>query len=379
MKPLSAIKYIRNNAKKVVPICLSICLGVFLVYFLSMIVGEVVMTVQSSAYKPLESYSIIVPSDGNNIPQNVIDSLNSNDGIEVLLPTVYDMYGLHKTMIISSLGSSVMLLRDTDMDMMMNKVKVELIQGRKPQAGKYEIMIHSQLAKNKGLKIGDRVGSETDSIDSLEGNFTITGIIDGPCLMSFGSYPTSTNITKNELYKYGMVIIPKPGKISEVNSFIEKLSSHEILRLTLDEVEPVMKKRLDMSNSTIYLLETLVIIVLCISLGNINYINFYQRRKEFGVLSAMGYSKMKLYKKIWLEMTLISSAGYVLGILLSLLVGWMLNEALWLPKGQYMPLWNLKNILVIMLLPIFVTIISVLPAVKLFKRTDPILVIEGVA
>lgn len=379
MKPLSAIKYIRNNAKKVVPICLSICLGVFLVYFLSMIVGEVVMTVKSSAYKPLESYSIIMPSDGNDIPQNIIDSLNDNEDIDVLLPAVYDMYGLHKTMIISSLGSGVMFLKDMDIDMMMNKVELELIQGRKPQAGKYEIMIHSQLAKNKGLKIGDRIGSETDSNDSLEGNFTITGIIDGPCLMSFASYPTSTNIAENELYKYGMAIIPKQGKISEVNSFIEKLSSPKILRLTLDEVEPVMEERLNMSNSTIYLLEALVIIVLCISLGNINHINFYQRRREFGILSAMGYSKIKLYKKIWLEMTLISSAGYVLGMLLSLLVGWMLNEALWLPKGQYMPLWNLKNILVIVLLPVFVTIFSVLPAIKLFKRTDPILVIEGVS
>lgn len=378
MKPLSAIKYIRNNKKKVIPICLSVCFGVFLIYFLSMIIGEVVTTVRSSDLK-LENYSVIMPAEGSEIPQSIIDSLKKNADIETLLPALNDMYGLHKTMIISSLGTSVLFLKDNDIDKLMNKVQAKLIEGRKPQAGKYEIMIHEQLARNKGLKIGDKVGSEIDEIDSLEGKYTITGIIDGPCLMSFASYPVAAGIDEDALYRYGIAAIPKPGKIKEINSFIEKLSSEEILRLTLDEVLPVMEERLNMSSSTIYLLEMLVIIVLCISLGNINHINFYQRRREFGVLSAMGHSKAKLYKKIWLEMALINFTGYLLGILLSLLVGWMLNEALWLPKGQYMPLWNMKNILVIMFLPAFVTIFSVLPAVRLLKKTDPILVIEGVA
>lgn len=378
MTPLSAFKYMRNNPKKVIPIGLSICLGVFLIYFLSMIIGEVVVTINSS-HKPIEKYSVIMPAGGKEIPQSIIDTLNENEYVDTLIPAIEDMYGLHKTMIVSSLGSSVLFLRDSDMDSMMKRTESVLIEGRKPHAGKYEIIIHSQLAKNKGLKIGDRVGSEIDVIDSLEGTYTITGIIDGPCLMSLASYPTDSNIAEIELYKSGIIIIPKPGKINKVNSIIGKLSSDEILRLTIDEVKPVMDNRLNMINSTIYLLEGLVIIVLCISLGNINHINFYQRRREFGVLSAMGYSNRRLYKKIWSEMALISASGYVLGILLTLLIGWMLNEAVWLPRGQFMPLWNTKNILIIMLLPIFVTIFSVFPAIRLFKRTDPILVIEGTA
>lgn len=379
MKPLSPLKYIGNNVRKVTPIGLSICLGVFLIYFLSMILGDVERSVTASAYKPLESYSIIIPSEGSNIPQNIIDELNDNEDIEMLIPAFNEIFGLHKTMIISSLGSSVIFLRDKDIDMVMRKVGAELIQGRKPQAGKYEIIIHSQLARNKNLKIGDKVGSEIDSIDSLEGSYTITGIIDGPCLMSFASYLIGDDVPESQLYKYGIAVIPKPGRINEVNTLISKLSSNEILRITLDEVEPVLKQRLDMSNSTIYLLEGLIIIVLCISLGNINHINFYQRRREFGILSAIGCSKGKLYKRIWSEMTIISFSGYVLGILLCILVGWMLNETLWLPRGQYMPLWNLNSIMLILLLPVSVTVFSVLPAVKLFKSTDPILVIEGVS
>jgi len=116
---------------------------------------------------------------------------------------------------------------------------------------------------------------------------------------------------------------------------------------------------------------------MCISLGNLNYINFVNRKYEFGVLSAIGYKKSSLYFKLWKENSFVCLLGYVGGILLTTLVAFLLNVIVLEPNGKFIPLWSTSGVIIAFLIPAFVSILSIIAPIKELRRTEPLDVIGG--
>ncbi|MFZ5985818.1 MAG: FtsX-like permease family protein [Bacillota bacterium] len=133
-----------------------------------------------------------------------------------------------------------------------------------------------------------------------------------------------------------------------------------------------------MSYTLVAIVGAMVVIVLGITLANLSYMQYYQRRREFGLLNAVGYTKHHILKKILAETSFIGIISSVSGFLISILSIILFNVVIWLPKGDEMPLWKPMQALFIMILPLVVCIESILPALKLLKRFDSISIIEGI-
>lgn len=67
-------------------------------------------------------------------------------------------------------------------------MNVSLIEGKLPEEGTNQIVIHKSIAANKNLKIGDCIGKEKDNTESLVGSYVIVGIIDSEGVVSIGDY-----------------------------------------------------------------------------------------------------------------------------------------------------------------------------------------------
>lgn len=122
----------------------------------------------------------------------------------------------------------------------------------------------------------------------------------------------------------------------------------------------------------------IIIIIITICTGFISYIFMIQRRNEFGILSAIGYTSQKIINRVFHEILWINLLGFVLGILLSVFIGLLLNLFIFIPKG--IPLLLIKQVYMIeaVCVPLFACIFSLLPIWKMMEDLDPVAIIEGV-
>jgi putative ABC transport system permease protein len=374
VKPLSLLYYINNNKRKVIPTFISICFAVFLVYFLSMAVKQINNSYYNQAAKNLEYYTGVTPMNGQ-IPNDILEQIKSSKYYKKIIP--YNKETTLVNTIVGGLPVDIVYTDDTDLDMMLNTMELKIVSGRKPSVGKHEIILHKNIVKNKGLKIGSQIGSELDKDEGIKGRYTLVGIIDGPCQVGFGLLEENRRAF-DEAIKYGLAIIPKDNSLKELNNSLDSLPMDDVDIYCFKHAIEGVKSTEKVLNILAVIVGLIVAIVLCIILFNINYMNYYKRRKEFGLLSSIGYKKNQIIKRIFIENIFIAMTAYSFGILVSIFCGWLLNTILWIPKGDEMPIWIPVNIIVVLILPLIVTIFSVIPAAGTLKKLDVITIIEGI-
>jgi putative ABC transport system permease protein len=204
----------------------------------------------------------------------------------------------------------------------------------------------------------------------------ISGIMDGPLLIAFSSNNKS-KLSPDKVMTYSFMFSLKDNNDT---SIIKKINNTEANNVVIADSGRI-KKMLGQILQILYIftasLDLVTIFILCISLGNLNYISFLNRKYEFGVLSAIGYKKSQLCLKLWKENSLICFAGYVCGIILATLVCYLANLAIWEVNGKHVPLWSNAGIIYALAVPLFVSLFGLLPPIKELRRTDPIEVLGG--
>ena len=365
MKPLSSFKYVIRNKKKVQSLVLSICIGVFLVCFPTMIINQCTYLSKDTYEKPLSIYSFVMKNNSP-ISDATINNVKNNENTERILPA--GRGSLDLPILIGKTSSDLIHLRSVDISYFTNKLNLKLVEGKLPDNNTLTaIVIHKKVALSNGIKLND----------ILFGNVPVVAIIDGPSVINFISIPRLYSDEANVLRNEGMMVISKEGKIKELNNFLETMPIDELTIYNINTAAQNDKKSSSILNLVSYVLEILVIIVLSITLGNINYINMYHRKRELGVLLAMGYTKKQLYIKLIKEAIICCLLGYFAGICLTISTGWILNAAVWSAQGKELPLWDPPTLLLTLFIPVFVIIFSIIPAVKALKNTDCIEIIEG--
>jgi Predicted permease. len=121
----------------------------------------------------------------------------------------------------------------------------------------------------------------------------------------------------------------------------------------------------------------IVIFVLTVTIGNINYIHFYDRSPEFSLLQAIGYEKKYIIGRIFVEMSIILFGGFIIGAALSLAGGYLFNLLYCYPIGTPVTIVSKGYFLITFTIPIFVTTFSLLPMLKFLNKMDCIQVLEG--
>lgn len=113
--------------------------------------------------------------------------------------------------------------------------------------------------------------------------------------------------------------------------------------------------------SLTYILTAVMIIILCIALGNLNVILFANRRDELTILHYVGFTKGRLSLKLWMENLLVCLRGYLAGIGLTGTVVWFINQVILSPQGEVLELISVNGLLASLSMPVLVSIFSLLP------------------
>lgn len=366
LKPLSIFHYMVGNRKKTLTIILTISFCVTTVYFATLLAGSI-FTLLKSKYDPHQYFSSVRAPQYQHLDGTILDDLKQFDDVVDVVP--YEQSNTLYLGIISSEGIPIYSLKEDDIHFIMESLNLHVTEGRLPETND-EIILHKQLAKNKGVTIGDFIGDEVNDKEQLKGKLLVVGIIEGEALLGFRALPQDTLIQNR-----AMVFLHE--KSEDVTQYLESLADLGYDAHTLKMAQMFYENRKAIIDILVTSIAIIIAIVVSLTLANISYIHLYQRKKEFSISYALGYSLRSIQIKLSLEQLLFIIVGTIVGILLAVGVTATLNTLVYEPKGQYMMLMYAKGIPFVLLIPCAVLLFNIVTIHRMLNKFDPIAILEG--
>jgi ABC-type lipoprotein release transport system permease subunit len=379
MKPLSAINFSRNNRKKLITSIISVMAAAAFLYCMQTFVKSMYVSLYQLNVAPYKTHSrMMVTSAEHPIPDQIIASVKGNDNVEKVIP--YHTNGVRYHIPGSMSDSPVLGLREEDVDYFMEKHNIKLIEGRMPKEGSPEIALDYRVAKNKGMALGDKVGNAINKFEYLSGEYTIVGILKGNELISLMPYfvrPRPVGLEEGTLLQRGMIVFPKESRENALDSLLTAFPKEDVRVRTFSIAHERFKS--DMSvMQMLDLISILAVIVMVISVGSSKYVQFFNRKQEFGVLNALGYTKLQVMKKAFLEISLINFIGFFLGMFFGLIQCAVVNYLFFGRIGAVSVIFDFKAFMTALYIPMFTTLFTLVPVNRMISKLDPINMIEGV-
>jgi putative ABC transport system permease protein len=377
MKPLSALSYSKNNKKKLIASIISILVAVSFLYILQTFVKSLGDSSYELFVNPYKNH-MTVQSIDKPIPENIVSILKDNPNVENVIP--YVLYNTRYVLPGTLTNASIFGLSPEDIEYVMEKHNISLKEGRLPLENHKEVALDYRMSKNKKVRIGDKIGNSIEKNDSLNGEYTVVGIVEGASYLSFMPYSTTiTAISANDtiIAKNSILVFPKDNNMKEVDKLVLSLPKSEVTVMTLSR----MIKRYNDSASFIHTLDMiciLAIIVMVISVGSSKYVQIFSRKQELGILNAMGYTKAELMKKAFLEVLIVNMIGFTLGIIFGWLCSVLINNGAFGAVGGVSVYFSTKALLMGLYIPLFTTLFTLIPVNRMISKLDPIVMIEGI-
>lgn len=358
MKPLSPLPYFKSNLKSALPIFVSIAVGVFLVCFYALFSATFVKMENVATFDLMKKYTIAYTSDSKPLPASFLKNVREADGSGAI-PVQMNLSGLPYFR--GGMGNAVMLtfnIFDDDTARLLKKTEVRLVDGNLPRNNRNEILVPREYAQYNHLVVGDFIGSEVSDKYQFVGKYKICGLTEGPVFFTVVCQPGKE--MKEQIMERG-VMYPVDRLSTATQKNLLSTMPADVAYKSYNSYKQSLAVIMTAMQSMTYLLTGMIIIILCIALGNLNAILFANRRDEFSILNAIGYTKGNILRKLWKENVLICLASYLVGIGLTELVAGLLNNAVYYSQGEELTLVSISGMISAFALPLFVSLFGLLP------------------
>lgn len=369
MKPLSSFTYIKSNIKKVLPSFICTIISVFLIYIFGLLLYGSVDDFNKTGPNILNKGTMIYSSSLENpLSDKIKDYIYNDDNIKDMTPMLVSNNSFSYNAVFGNVGMDSYILYSEDVEKVLKNLDIKLVQGVIPQNNKDEILLPEELAKQYNVKVGDFIDNEKSKSVRVNKTYKLVGITKGdawiPIVCDVG------NTKRQDALNYGMMFFLKDSSNMKVNDKIAALKDKNVVIQDYKTVKELMDQAISGFNFLYIALDIVILLVLIISLSNLNYIVFLNRKSEFAILATIGISKSKLKRKLFKENLMVCSIGFIFGILLTLFITSILNITVWGPEGQHIAIFRLTSFLVALIVPIAVSILSMLSSVKEFNKLN---------
>ncbi|AZV56713.1 ABC transporter permease [Clostridium sp. AWRP] len=355
MKPLSSTTYLINNINNILPSFISMVFSVFLIYFASILISSSTYALNLNNLNMYQEVITVTSNSKMPIPDNVVNEIKTNQSIKGIIPIIsVNGYLEYDNPFGGSTFNSYNVFQN-DVPKLLNTFNLKLVEGKLPTLNEAEIIIPLKYAKQNGIKVGQSISSNFEKNMVIDKKYKVCGIVDGPVNIAITS--NEFNASKENALKYSIMFSTDNNKIIE---HITALGGKNIIVSDYKSVKSQIHDYISNLNVFIYLFHFILIMVLSISVANLNHIIFTNRKNEFAILRAIGYRKSVLLKKLFKENVVLNFLGFITGIILAIIVTQLLNITIWIPKGQYVLSFKLEYIITAFLIPLSVTSVSML-------------------
>ncbi|WP_234123563.1 ABC transporter permease [Clostridium hydrogenum] len=367
MKPLGTGSYLKNNAKKIFPQFICILLSVYFVYLISVIFYSSIYGMNSYGLNIVKNAVTVDVNSKYRLPEDVVTMLKSNSDIGGLIPIVSKTGQFQYNSILTYSDGNVLNVFAEDIKKLLNLFHMKVVKGRLPKGGKKEVILPMNFAKQNKINIGDHLGNNPDLNTSFDDDYKVVGITDGPC--SFMVTSSNIKISRNEALRQHIIVPLKNEKQAIVVKKLKNIGEKNITVFDYEDLKEQLASQYKSVNTIKFILDGLIVLVLCISVSHINSVVLLNRKKEFLILNLIGYKKLQIYKKILKESAAIDAIAFVVGVLAAVLTAEILNITLWEPQGEYAVIFKFEYIFTAVLIPVCVFIVNTIVSLKMSRWT----------
>lgn len=372
-------KYYLSNKRKGISLILVMALTVFSIYFVTSLVQSIFSTVEYSNMACLEDFSFVYPVGGSSfIDSETVEKIQDSDSVKKTYPILLDYTVINN--IFGTTSGYVAFMEDADIKEVFQDFSLTLEDGRMPRNDNYEIIMHEDMLRNKGLVVGDEFGSAIDESEYISGKYTIVGSFSGGSYMAFGTQ----SFKQNELKKFGFdfsnvtfgLLVSPVSDLNTMNGMLDGMNDDSVSAMTLSYATKMMEENI---SSIKFLMLVIVVIIavsisiaVCIVLGTI----YNDRMTEFAILYAIGYEKVWILKSIISEIVILVLISWFMGLGMSFCFLTIIGRVIFDPMGQFLSVFSLNCLLYTIIVMVVLVIVTIIVTIlKLFKK-DLILTIE---
>lgn len=386
LPPLSPITYYRRNIWRVMPVCGAIIISVFLIAAIVTLLNSVDDTIRRH-YGSLSRFSIISPQFERDVPAPILQKIKDfPESGRVVVATPYFVF--LKT-VFGEMPVPIYGLAQSDMKEFVKVTGNRIVEGRMPALNEPEVAFSRAWANNFHYKVGDKFTPNNERLPSLAEPLKIVGIYEGgenigvadkvylqltlPDLLQRPSYlilPTSR--AKLPVLSQKMRdITDKPTK----NGFTK--NEVRYLRVfTFQGLVDELRKSLAFLYQFLGIADALVIGAVALLSGFLANIYFEQRLGEFGLLSALGFRRERLAKRLMVETGSLVVFSWLAGLALTALLFKALDTFYMIPNGLVLAKIGRDAMLYTLPTPLLVGVASLATVLIRLYRLDPIEIME---
>ena len=177
-----------------------------------------------------------------------------------------------------------------------------------------KIIISKRLAESFGLKIGDSITLEENKYqktffihDIKEGPFNVDSEIIIPYSSLKGAFP--------DIYTYTLNVVAKEGQVPTLSKKVKAMFSPEYYVFESSEVLSIVNRLIDQVVIPISLLASFSLFVAIIVISNTMYLSIIDRKREIGIMKAIGASNLTVLKNLAIENLTIGAIGGILSLI----------------------------------------------------------------
>lgn len=379
MQMKNMFKYYLSNKRRGISLIFVMALTVFSIYFVTSLVQSIFSTVEYSNIACLNDFSFVYPVGGSSFLQNeTVEKIKNDDSVENAYPILLEYTVINN--IFGTTSGYVAFMDEADIGEIFDDFSLTVTEGRLPEENSYELIMHEDMLKNKGLSVGDTFGSAVDEGEQIDGKYMITGAFSGDSYMAFGT----KSYRQKELEElgldfqnttFGLLVTPKTD-LDTMNNMLDTMGHDETAAMTLSYAKETLQENI----SSIKFLMFVIVIVIAVSISAAVCIVletiYNDRMEEFGILYAIGYKKSWLFRNIIAEIVVLVFISWILGLILSYGVLSLVAKSVFEPMGQMLSIVSIQSLLYTIIVMAVFVVVTILVTILKFAKKDLIAIIE---
>jgi len=363
-KPLSYRTFFKGNIKLASMYIMTLVIAILILGITKVILASTnnemeVSIHQAQMITKLQIASSDIDNSSKHANSEIVEKVKALNSVGSVLPT--KELRLHYRYFIGDGDQNNYLLRKEDTLKLLDGLGVSYNKNDLSNEGNNKAFISERVVKNAGLVQGDKLNESIDvTIDkTFVSEFPISVI------------PTEIPDASDEY-----IIIPKPGKLVQMNSEIQNILNSDFELIDYKDVKSSIAMMQVSADTTFFIVMIIITFACSITTGITTYIHYYNRRKEIGILKAVGYSDKKIVLRITKEVCVSTISALIISLLLIVIAIWVLNVFIAETNGFVHFKFDYSLFSNVIIIPIFMGVFSLVPTWIMLRTMDKITLIQ---
>ena len=386
LPPLSPLTFFRRNIWRVLPVGGAIVISAFLIAAIVTLLNSVDATIRTH-YGAVSRFSILAPQLENTVNPDVLKRAKAFPDIKQVIVCV-PYFVLLKT-VFGEMPVPIYGVAPEDVPPILKITRNRVVEGRLPRVNEPEIALSRAWANNFGLKLGSKWVPNNERLPSLTSPQTVVGILDGGDYIGLSDKAYLQLELPPVVQRPSHLFLPTsqakmPGLSARIRSIIDEPQK---LGLTKDQVRYVrvftfdglvgeLRRSLAFLYRFLAFADFLVIGAVALLSGFLANIFFEQRLGEFGLLSALGFRRERLARRLIIETGSLVLISWAIGLGLTAILFKLLDNLYMQPNGLTLAKIDKDAFLYTFPIPIIVGFASLATVLTRLYRFDPIEIME---